>query len=68
MAKTVRVREGVPAVTDGPYIEAKEFVSSFCLLDCDSEARALEMADETPFPSYNAVEVWSILHEAGMER
>ncbi len=25
-AKTVRVRGGVPAVTDGPYLEAKEFV------------------------------------------
>jgi len=46
MAKTVRVRDGVPAVTDGPYIEAKEFVSSFFLLDVDSEKRALEIAAE----------------------
>src|SRR5690606_23690547 len=28
-AKTVRVRDGVPAVTDGPYIEAKEYLGSF---------------------------------------
>src|ERR1700692_4631000 len=27
-AKTVRVRDGIPAITDGPYLEAKEFVSS----------------------------------------
>ena len=66
-AKTVRVRDGVPAVTDGPYIEAKEFVSSFCLLDCESVERALQLASEMPFASYNAVEVWPVLHEAGLE-
>jgi hypothetical protein len=56
-------------VTDGPYIEAKEFVSSFCLFDCESEERALQLASESemPFASYNAVEVWPVLHEAGLE-
>jgi hypothetical protein len=66
-AKTVRVREGIPAVTDGPYLEAKEFVSSFFILDCENEARALEIAAEYPFAARNAVDVWPILHEAGME-
>ena len=65
MAKTVRVRNGVPAVTDGPYLEAKEFVSSFFLLDVDGEKRALEIAAEYPFAAHNAVEVWPILHESG---
>jgi len=63
-ARTVRVRHGVPAVTDGPYVEAKEFVSSFFLLDVESEARALEIAAEYPFASQNAVEVWPVLHES----
>jgi hypothetical protein len=63
-ARTVRVRDGVPAVTDGPYIEAKEFVSSFFLLDVDSEERALEIAAQYPFAARNAVEVWPILHES----
>jgi hypothetical protein len=63
-ARTVRVRQSVPAVTDGPYVEAKEFVSSFYLLDVESEARALEIAAEIPFASHNAVEVWPVLHEA----
>jgi hypothetical protein len=66
-AKTVRVRNGVPAVTDGPYLEAKEFVSSFFILDCENEARALEIAAEYPFAARNAVDVWPILHEAGQE-
>lgn len=66
-AKTVRVREGVPAVTDGPYIETKEFVSSFWLLDVENEARALEIVAQMPFAAQNAIEVWPILHEAGTE-
>ena len=47
-AKTVRVRDGVPAVTDSPYLEAKEFMSSFFILDCEDEARALEIAADPP--------------------
>jgi hypothetical protein len=66
-AKTIRVRDGLPAVTDGPYLEAKEFVSSFFLLDCPDEARALEIAAEYPFAAHNAVELWPVLHEAGTE-
>jgi hypothetical protein len=66
-ARAVRVRDGMPAVTDGPYIEAKEFVSSFYMLDVEDEARALEIAAQIPFAAQNAVEVWPILHEAGTE-
>jgi hypothetical protein len=66
-AKTVRVRDGAPVVTDGPYLEAKEFVSSFFLLDVADEARALDIAAEYPFAAHNAVDVWPVLHEAGQE-
>ena len=63
-AKAVRVRDGVPVVTDGPYIEAKEFIASFYMLDVDDEARALEVAAEIPFASFRGVEVWPVLHNA----
>lgn len=66
-AKAVRVRNGVPAITDGPYIEAKEFVSSVYLLDVDNEQRALEIAADLPFAAERAVEVWPIMHGSGME-
>jgi hypothetical protein len=66
-AKTVAVRDGLPAVTDGPYLETKEFLSSFCLVDVDSEQRALELAAKMPFASVRCVEVWPVLHEAGAE-
>jgi len=39
-AKLVRRVNGLPAVTDGPYLETKEYLASFWLLDCESEERA----------------------------
>jgi hypothetical protein len=66
-AQTVRVRAGLPAVTDGPYLETKEHMSSFYLLDVESHERALEIAAQIPFASFNAVEVWPVLDEAGDE-
>ncbi len=66
-AKTVRVRNGVPVVTDGPYIEAKEYLGSFDIVDCETYERALEIAARVPFARYGAVEVKALLHEAGIE-
>ncbi|MGX7682036.1 YciI family protein [Jatrophihabitans sp. DSM 45814] len=66
-AKTVRVRQGAPTVTDGPYLESKEYLASYYLIDCDSEERAVELAAEMPWASVSAVELWPLLHEAGSE-
>jgi hypothetical protein len=63
-AKTVRVRGGLPAVTDGPYLESKEYLASWYLIETDSEQRALDIAAELPFAAVNAVEVWPVPHEA----
>lgn len=37
-----------PEVTDGPFVEAKEFLGGFYLLDVENEARALELAQQIP--------------------
>ena len=44
----VRVRGGQPVVTDGPYLEAKEFLGGFYLIECENKARALELAAMIP--------------------
>jgi hypothetical protein len=62
--KLVRVRDGQPAVTDGPYLETKEYMASFYLLDCESEERALAIAADMPFADAEPVEVWPVMHEA----
>jgi hypothetical protein len=67
MTKLVRVTGGQPAVTDGPYLETKEYLASWSLIDVDSEERALEIAAELPSAKHMPVEVWPILHEASRE-
>ncbi|WP_256840151.1 YciI family protein [Ornithinimicrobium faecis] len=42
--QTVELREGVPVVTDGPYLEAKEFLVSFGIVDVAGHDRAVEIA------------------------
>ena len=42
--KTVRVRDGVPAITDGPFAEAKEQLGGYLIVDCASPERATEVA------------------------
>jgi hypothetical protein len=66
-AKQVHLVDGVPVVTDGPYLEAKEHIASFTMVDCDSEERALEIAAANPFAKVGQVEVWPVMHESATE-
>jgi hypothetical protein len=63
-AKMVRVDEGVVAVTDGPYAEAKEYLGSFTIVDCESLDRALEIAAKHPASQHWGIEVRPLMHEA----
>lgn len=63
-AKTVRLQDGTPIVTDGPYIEAKEYLGSFDIIDVASYERALEIAAKVPFATIGSVEIRPIEHEA----
>ncbi len=44
-AKTVRLVDGAVTATDGPFAEAKESVIGFWIVDVESEARLLEIAE-----------------------
>lgn len=66
-ARVIRVTDGVPAVTDGPYIETKEYIGSFYIVDCADEAEALRVAARIPSSKLTGVEVRPLLHEAGTE-
>jgi len=56
-ARTVRVRDGKPLVTDGPFIEAKEAVGGFDLIECDSLDEAVEIAAGHPVAQNGLIEV-----------
>ena len=63
--KTVRVRNRIPAVTDGPFLEAKEHLAGYFVVDCDSPERAVELAARFPDARYGAVEVRPIMTLSG---
>ena len=48
-AKTVRFENTEPTLTtDGPFAETKEQLGGFYIIDCETEAEALEMAAKLP--------------------
>jgi len=56
-ARTVRVREGRKQITDGPFVETKEAVGGFDLLECSSFEEAVEIAASHPLAEIGAIEV-----------
>jgi hypothetical protein len=63
--RSVRVRGGTPAVTDGPYLEAKEHLAGYCVIECESIARATEIAARWPDARYTGLEVRPIMDTGG---
>jgi hypothetical protein len=63
----VRARGGQPVVTDGPFLEAKEYLGGFYLIDCESRERALELAALIPDTKIDglAVEVRPVMFSDG---
>jgi hypothetical protein len=48
-ARTIRfASNGGVSVTDGPFLETKEAIGGFYLLECADEAEALELARQVP--------------------
>jgi len=66
---TVRGTGGAPAVTDGPFLEAKEYMGGFYLVDCESHERAVELARLIPDTRFSglAVEVRPVMFSAGLD-
>lgn len=66
-SSVVRVRDGVPVVTDGPYLEAKEFLGGYYLIDVASRDRALELAALIPDARVNGlgIEVRQVIFLGG---
>ncbi len=53
----VQVRNGRHTTVDGPFTETKEMVGGFFLLNCDSQAQALDIAAQCPAVQWATVEV-----------
>ncbi|MBS1843248.1 MAG: YciI family protein [Actinobacteria bacterium] len=63
-AKSVRLGEGSPAITDGPFAETKEYLGGYLVLDCDLD-RAVEVAGRWPKTGTGGIEVRPLMNTSG---
>jgi hypothetical protein len=60
-ATTVRVRDGKPLTTDGPFAETKEQLGGFYLVEAGNQQEAVAMAAKIPGARFGSVEVRPIM-------
>ena len=60
-ATTVRVRDGEVLLSDGPFIEGREQVGGFALVDCADLDEAIEIAAGHPATALGRVEIRPVI-------
>ena len=66
-ARSTHVRDGVVTVTDGPFLEAKEALAGYCIVDVASPERAEEIAARWPDAQHWGIEIRALMHPGGEE-
>ncbi len=57
-ATTVRVQDGKTLITDGPFVETKEALDGYFMLEADDLDAAIEIAARAPAPRFGgAIEI-----------
>ena len=64
-ATTLRVRDGEPLLTDGPFAELKEAIGGYYILDCADLDEALRWAAMIPSARYGAIELRPLMMMPG---
>jgi len=59
-ARTIRLRDGIPVATDGPFAESKESLAGYWIVDV-SEERAIEIASRCVAGTGEPVEVREVM-------
>jgi hypothetical protein len=67
-ATTVRVRNGKPLLTDGPFAETKEQLGGYYLIDVADLDQALAWAAKCPGAWHGSVEVRPVVENPGPEQ
>ena len=65
-ATVVRVRDGKRSVTDGPFVETREQLAGYFLIDAANLNEAIDIAGQIPGARIGAVEVRPIREIAGL--
>lgn len=56
-AATIRVRNGMMSITDGPFAETKEQLGGFCLIDARDLNDAIRLASRMPPARLGCIEI-----------
>jgi hypothetical protein len=56
-AITVQVRDGETLTTDGPFVETKEQIGGYFIIEAKDQAEAIEIASKCPGAHHGTVEV-----------
>lgn len=65
-ATSVRVRDGKPVVTDGPFAETREQLGGFFLIDANDLDEAIDIAAQIPGARVGTVEIRPVIEVAGL--
>ena|SRR5579859_7009977 len=60
-ATTLRVRDSKTLTTDGPYVETKEQLGGFYILNCKDINEAIEMGSKIPGARHGSIEIRPIM-------
>lgn len=66
-ARSTHVRDGVVTVTDGPFLEAKEALAGYCIVDVATQQRAEAIAARWPDAQHWGMEIRALMHGGGEE-
>jgi hypothetical protein len=65
-ATSVRVRDGKPLVTDGPFAETREQLGGFFLINAQDLDAAIAIAAQIPGAQVGTVEIRPVIEVAGL--
>ena len=65
-ATTVRVRDGKPLVTDGPFAETREQLGGYFLIDAKDIDEAIAVAKRIPAARKGTVEIRPVIEMPGL--
>lgn len=62
----IRVRGGKPTITDGPFMETKEQLAGYFLVEAEGREEAIRIAERVPGARIGTVEVRPVIEITGL--
>jgi hypothetical protein len=66
MATSVRVRDGKPLITDGPFAETREQLGGYFLIEAKDLDAAIAIAERIPGARWGTVEIRPVIEIPGL--